>query len=510
MGKYSDTFAVKELGVIPEIALTAVSGMINELAKGFTGLLAGAFHGSEGAKDLVEGWDNSMVYEPRGEAAQAALQGLGFVMEKWEGVAKEVGDAAEEAGAPPALSTAAYSLVMVIPDLIGLKIGRGIKRSPEGTILNKAENIDYKKLAKVQKHEMEFWLNASSDPNFLKQMWKKNDPIGYDAAVNAGTVDATVKAFSETLSKKLKAIKIEVDVSESPKTGTRTGAHYDPDARTITLFPKSLNRGDNALFSDIQTDAGNFRHEFGHAADNVMWNVLKDSNVINFTKGKHISGAFPSFVKIAKEIDELNVIDSGNLSGQTSVLDSLYQHRKYISNPTELYARLGNLKRYMSENNLTVSQVIEKWKGAQKARAAVIRDMSSSERRAHSRAGKEYDIPADVDVLLNQLMEVSKRKTKAQVRSQSAKGPDPFQKSAPSDGGGLQIPTDTVPPKYKAAIEYKADFEIATLLNNALREMAIEAKHLPTELKVGVDKGMIGVVEGVKATSEDDPLGLGE
>ena len=40
--------------------------------------------------------------------------------------------------------------------------------------------------------------------------------------------------------------------------------------------------------------------------------------------------------------------------------------------------------------------------------------------------------------------------------------------------------------------------------------MAIEAKHLPTELKVGVDKGMIATVEGVKATSEDDPLGLGE
>ena len=69
--------------------------------------------------------------------------------------------------------------------------------------------------------------------------------------------------------------------------------------------------------------------------------------------------------------------------------------------------------------------------------------------------------------------------------------------------------SDRVPDNIKAILIEDASFRISSMLDNALREIAIEAKHLPTEMTVGVDKGMIGAVEAVKAT-EDDPLGLGE
>lgn len=530
MGKYSDTFAVKELGVIPEIALAAGSGMINELAKGFTGLLAGAFHGSEGARDVVEGWDNSMVYEPRGEAAQAALQGLGFVMEKWEGVAKEVGDAAEEAGAPPALSTAAYSLVMVIPDLIGLKIGRGIKRSPEGNILDEMSRIDYKKVAKIQKYELKYWFNAVSDPHFLKQMWQKNDPKGYDAAVNAGTVDASVKVFSKTLKKKLKEIKIEV--SKDQFDDTPLGS-YDSSTKTATLYPYSRVwkqadhdvkagqfAGDRPTWIDRATDAQAGRHEIGHGMDNLMWEILDQGGGSNLTfqgikpsQGSvwsanardFVSSTLPSITKISEIFQSDKRVGSANRRVETPAFK---KRIGYLSRPQEIYVRLDRLKRFMLENNLTVRQVIKRYEDG------LIKEgygQGTKNPWAESVGGKKfekYDLPKEIVEILEPMLEHRNHLAIEFINQQGHS----MMASGKGGGTGMTRLSDQVPDNVKAILIEKASFDVASMLDNAVREVAIEGKHLPTELKVGVDtvgKGMIGAVEAVKAT-EDDPLGLGE
>jgi hypothetical protein len=529
MGKYSDTFAFKELGVVPEIALAAGSGMINELSKGFTGLLAGAFHGSDAATDVVEGWDNSMVYEPRGEAAQAALQGLGVVMEKWEGVAKEVGDAAEKVGAPPALSTAAYSLVMVIPDLIGLKIGRGIKKGPEGNILDEMSRIDYKKVAKIQKYELKYWFNAVSDPHFLKQMWQKNDPKGYDAAVKAGTVDQTVKVFSGTLKEKLKEIKVEV--SKDAFDDTPAGA-YNKNTKTIELYPYSRAwkqaevdvkagqfAGDRPTWIDRGADAHTAGHELGHGMDNLMWEVLDQGggsnltftgikptqNAVWSTAGDFLSSTLPSITKISELFKSDKRVGGARRSVETP---EFKEHIDYLSRPQELYVRINRLQRFMLENNLTVRQVIKRYEDGLIKKG---HGEGTKKPWAESVGGKKfekYDLPKDIVDILEPMLEhrnhlgIEYINKEGRAMNASGKG----------GGSGMSKISDSVPDNVKAMLIEHATFKVSSMLENAVREIAVEGKHLPTELKVGVDavgKGMIGAVEAVKAT-DDDPLGLGE
>lgn len=528
MGKYSDTFAVKELGVVPEIALAAGSGMINELSKGFTGLLAGAFHGSDAATDVVEGWDDSMVYSPRGEAAQAALQGLGFVMEKWEDVAKEVGDAAEEVGAPPALSTAAYSLIMVVPDLIGIKIGKGMKKSPEGNILDEASEIDVKKVEKSQKYELEYWLNAVSDPHFLKQMWQKNDPKGYDAAVNAGTVDQTVKAFSGTLKERLKEIKIEVSTDQFDDTPS--GA-YSRNTKTITIFPYSREwnqadahakgggqfAGDRPTWLDRGTDTQTMGHEYGHAADNLMWEILDQSGGSNLTfqgvkpakgsvwstVGDYLSDTLPSITKISELFRSDERVGSGARKVET---EAFKKHLDYLSKPQEVYARMHRLQRFMRENNLTVRQVIKRYEDGliKKGHGEGTKNLWAES--VGGKKFKEYDLPKEIVDILEPMLEHRNHLGIKYINEQGRK------MNASGKGGGAAMSrlSDSVPDKIKAALIEKATGKVSSMLENAVREIAVEGKHLPTELKVGADTGMIGAVESVKAIDQDDPLRLGE
>ena len=529
MGKYSDTFAFKELGVVPEIALAAGSGMINELSKGFTGLLAGAFHGSDAATDVVEGWDNSMVYEPRGEAAQAALQGLGVVMEKWEDVAKEVGDAAEKAGAPPALSTAAYSLVMIIPDLVGVKIGKGMKKRPEGNLLDEATEISAKKVAKSQKYELEYWLNAASDPHFLKQMWRKNDPKGYDAAVNAGTVDQAVKAFSGTLKEKLKEVKVEVSKDQFDDT---PAGSYNRDTKTIKLYPYSRMwnqaeidvkagqfAGDRPTWIDRGTDTHTMGHEYGHAADNLMWEILDQSGGSNLTfrgikptqnavwsaAGDFLSSTLPSITKISELFKSDKRVGSANRRVETP---EFKKHIDYLSRPQELYVRINRLQSFMRENNLTVRDVVKRYE------QGLIKEgygQGTKNPWAESVGGKkfeEYNLPKEIVEILEPMLEHRNHLAIEYINNQGRT------MNASGKGGGSAMGkiSDRVPDKIKAVLIEKATGEVSSMLDNAVREMAVEGKHLPTELKVGVDtvgKGMIGAVEAVKAT-DDDPLGLGE
>lgn len=529
MGKYSDTFSVKELGVVPEIALAAGSGMINELSKGFTGLLAGAFHGSDAATDVVEGWDNSMVYEPRGEAAQAALQGLGVVMEKWEDVAKEVGDAAEKAGAPPALSTAAYSLVMIIPDLVGVKIGKGMKKRPEGNLLDEATEISAKKVAKSQKYELEYWLNAASDPHFLKQMWRKNDPKGYDAAVNAGTVDQAVKAFSGTLKEKLKEVKVEVSKDQFDDT---PAGSYNRDTKTIKLYPYSRMwnqaeidvkagqfAGDRPTWIDRGTDTHTMGHEYGHAADNLMWEILDQSGGSNLTfrgikptqnavwsaAGDFLSSTLPSITKISELFKSDKRVGSANRRVETP---EFKKHIDYLSRPQELYVRINRLQSFMRENNLTVRDVVKRYE------QGLIKEgygQGTKNPWAESVGGKkfeEYNLPKEIVEILEPMLEHRNHLAIEYINNQGRT------MNASGKGGGSAMGkiSDRVPDKIKAVLIEKATGEVSSMLDNAVREMAVEGKHLPTELKVGVDtvgKGMIGAVEAVKAT-DDDPLGLGE
>ena len=84
--------------------------------------------------------------------------------------------------------------------------------------------------------------------------------------------------------------------------------------------------------------------------------------------------------------------------------------------------------------------------------------------------------------------------------------------NASGKGGGQAMGkvSDSVPDKMKAVLIEVANTKITSMLDNAIRELAVEGKHLPTELKVGVDTGMIGAVEAVKSIDEDDPLRLGE
>ena len=530
MGKYSDTFAFKELGVVPEIALAAGSGMINELSKGFTGLLAGAFHGSDAATDVVEGWNNSMVYEPRGEAAQAALQGLGVVMEKWEDVAKEVGDAAEKVGAPPALSTAAYSLVMVIPDLIGVKIGKGIKKGPEGNILDKASKIDYEKVAKIQKYELKYWFNAVSDPHFLKQMWQKNDPKGYDAAVAAGTVDQAVNVFSGTLKERLKEIKIEVSMDAFDDTPA--GA-YSRKTKTIKIFPYSREwnqsnafaegggqfAGDRPTWIDRGTDTHTMGHEYGHAADNLMWEVLDQGGGSNLTfqgvkptkgsewstVGDYLSDTLPSITKISELFRSDERVGSGARKVET---EAFKKNLDYLSKPQEVYVRMHRLQRFMSENNLTVRQVIKRYEDGliKKGHGEGTKNLWTES--VGGKKFEKYDLPMNIVDILEPMLEhrnhLGIKYINEQGRAMNASG----------KGGGAAMSrlSDSVPDKTKASLIEKATGEVSSMLENAVREIAVAGKHLPTELKVGVDavgKGMIGAVEAVKAT-DDDPLGLGE
>ena len=527
MGKYSDTFAVKELGVVPEIALAAGSGMINELSKGITGLLAGAFHGSDAETDVVEGWDDSMVYSPRGEAAQAALQGLGFVMEKWEDVAKEVGDAAEEVGAPPALSTAAYSLIMVVPDLIGIKIGKGMKKSPEGNILDEASEIDVKKVEKSQKYELEYWLNAVSDPHFLKQMWQKNDPKGYDAAVEAGTVDQTVKAFSGTLKERLKEVKVEVSKDQFDDT---PAGSYNRDTKTIKLYPYSRAwkqadidvksgqfTGDRPTWIDRGTDTQTMGHEYGHAVDNLMWEILDQSGGSNLTfrgvkptkgaawstVGDYVSDTLPSITKISELFRGDERVGSATRRVETPEFN---EHLDYLSTPQELYARIHRLQRFMRENNLTARDVIKRYE------QGLIKEgygQGTKNPWAESVGGKkfeEYDLPKEIVEILEPMLEHRNHLAIEYINNQGRK------MNASGKGGGQAMGkvSDSVPDKMKAVLIEVANTKITSMLDNAIRELAVEGKHLPTELKVGVDTGMIGAVEAVKSIDEDDPLRLGE
>jgi hypothetical protein len=359
-------------------------------------------------------------------------------------------------------------------------------------------------------------------------MWQKNDPKGYASAVNAGTVDAAVKVFSKTLKKKLKEIKIEV--SKDQFDDTPFGS-YESATKTATLYPYSRMwkqaevdvkagqfAGDRPTWIDRGTDAQTGRHEIGHGVDNLMWEILDQGGGSNLTfqgikpsqgavwsanARDFVSSTLPSITKISEIFQSDKRVGSANRRVETP---EFKEHIDYLSRPQEIYVRLDRLKRFMLENNLTVRQVIKRYEDG------LIKEgfgQGTKKPWAESVGGKkfeDYDLPKEIVAILEPMLE---HRNHLAIKFINQEGHS-MMASGKGGGSGMVRMSDRVPDNIKAILIEDASFRISSMLDNALREIAIEAKHLPTEMTVGVDKGMIGAVEAAKATSEDDPLGLGE
>jgi hypothetical protein len=550
MAKYSDALNHDWGLVIPELALSMGSGMLNETAKGFTGLLAGALHGADAADDLVSNWDDSFVYKPRTKGAKAAMSGIGKVMGKIEEGAEWLGDAAEAAGAPPALSTAVYSFVMLIPDLVGLKIGKKIKESTKGT---NVENP--KEMQTLYKHEVDYWLNVVKDPHYIENMWRNADPVGYQKAVKDGTVKETVEIFSKELSKKLESIDVEVVTSPERLAelqekgaipgdvpaggwGSGPGGHKKDALGKVYLFPRHIKspsvRATIAGERRSQTLSidETFRHETTHGFDEALFRVLREKDggrlgngPINLEGGSPmLSTLFPSIAKVSYMFDELIASDLESLGrfdidtlrnpdGPTALK---IERSNYISDPPELYARLQALQRYMKENNLTMREILDRYEGGTAAepyspKLADYGGMNLIDTQIATPQGgmlkgetpkaafERFDLPTDIIEIIKPLLEYRDLLNSRMLREAAHKMDAPD-----SSGGGLSTLESRLPENHKKHIKMAATNKVFDeVVANALREIGTAYQNPLTTKTYGVGPESLAV-EAAKSNPNDE------
>jgi hypothetical protein len=426
-----------------EMGGTMLTGMANEAAKGLTASGIAFFKGADEATKFTKDWEN-VTYEPKSKSGQALVHSIGKLFSKWEGVAKWVADSFEEIGAPPIVSTAIYTYYMALPDLIGLRLQMKWSRE-HSKGLDTFSGKGQKEIALAIESEIDNLFASLNHPDFIDKLWRTADEVSYNAAKADGTLKSQLGKMVAAAKTRLKDVEVVIMNSDDVRMpheyretargslgfaarasqGEKAKIYILPDKiapvrkafDAVTQMEKKHGKGSLEYKKAIKEykDAGGWNpktwiseqgvltHEFGHQLDFTLSDLL-GKNYDSLTSGR-IRGRDTKargenvFGEVPKKYnpDAPKIITDDFLSQSLPMTQRLRVLMNVGKFPIqEVFARLGNVSRYLAENKLTVSELYALFKDDPRSIPSDVFDVLS-QLKAHS----ERQLDELVDVARN-------------------------------------------------------------------------------------------------------------
>jgi hypothetical protein len=596
MGKYDDTQPT--IGMHPMVGMiemggTMLTGMANEAAKGLTASGLALFKGSDEATKFIKDWED-VTYEPKSPAGKAMGQSIGKLFSKWEGVAKWVADSFEEVGAPPIVSTAIYTYYMALPDLIGLRLQMKWSRE-HSKGLDTFSGKGQKEIALAIESEIDNLFASLNHPDFIDKLWRTVDEVSYNAAKADGTLKSQLGKMVAAAKTRLKDVEVVIMNSDDVRMpheyrktagesmgfatrasqGEKAKIYILPDqiAPARALFDKARQiekkyGKDSPEYKNITeeypetasgwnppTEQGVLTHEFGHELDFILSDLLgKNYDSLGSgrirgrdtrARGENVFGEVPK----KYNPDAPKIITDDFLSQSLPETQRLRVLMNVAKFPVaEVFARVGNVSRYLAENKLTVSELYALFKENPRSAPSDVSDVLS-QLKAHS----ERQLDELVDVARNKdpnadyialLEEMAGKDVRGNIKVFDSQNPNlprdvrnrlddaelahgrgerytkpwegdapefsatPNDVSVPGDGAGLGGRRQ-LSAKERAKLIRQADNTVITALQASLDEIGMVAPNRFKGLLMDAKTG--GLIESARSLDEDtDPLGLGE